>query len=340
MKDASLRSIALYGARELIADLGGDPWGIAHAAGLPPEALDRLDLVIPVHNFVLFLDLAARQTGREDFGLLLAERQSMGILGGALLDLVSDAKTIGEWLERLSRYFYLLTDGALISLEPHELGLTLIYEITAAGDADDAQACQVGLALVVRKLRSVLSPHWTPERVLLRGREPRKRGPLQRLFGQNLFFNQECNALLISHRALAQPLRDERPSTRPDLLEFMRDNQQRRSRSPRLNTADTVHKLLASNGARLDAVAAEQLQSQRTLQRHLAKSGTSFQAIKIEVKLDLACKYLRQTDLKLSQIAEALGFSSLSAFSRFFRNAKGCAPRDYRKDAKATPGSR
>ncbi|MDR6917300.1 AraC-like DNA-binding protein [Pseudomonas sp. 3296] len=49
-------------------------------------------------------------------------------------------------------------------------------------------------------------------------------------------------------------------------------------------------------------------------------------AIKLQTKLDLARKYLSQTDLKLSQIAEVLGFSSLSAFSRFSTTPRAARP--------------
>lgn len=327
MTTHSIRSIVLYGARELIADLHGDPWRIAHAAAIPVQALEQLEILLPARSVVQFLDLAARETGREDFGLLLAQRQSMGMLGGVLFDLVSEATSLGDWLERLSRYFHLLSSGAVVQLEQHELGVTLQYEITAAGELDDTQVLHLGLALITRKLRSALYPQWSPERVMFRCREPHSRASYVRMFGQNVFFNQECNGLLISRQVLEQPLSAEQPSSRPALLGYLRENQQRRNKSPVLATEDSVRKLLASNGAPLEAVALNQLQSRRTLQRKLACSGTTFQAIKTQTKLDLACKYLRQTDLKLSQIAEALGFSSLSAFSRFFHTAKAARPR-------------
>ncbi|MDB6145606.1 MAG: AraC family transcriptional regulator [Pseudomonas sp.] len=330
MTTHSVRSIGLYGARELIADLHGDPWQVAHAAAIPVQALELLDILLPVSKVVHFLDLAARETGRQDFGLLLAQKQGMGVLGGTLLDLVSEATTLGEWLQRLSRYLHLLSTGALVHLEQHELGLTVHYEITAAGGVDDTQTVHLGLALLTRKLRSALYPQWSPERVMLRCREPSSRASYVRVFGQNVFFNQECNGLLISKQALNHPLNEEQLSSRPVLIGYLRENQQRRNKSPALATEDSVRKLLASNGAPLDQVALNQLQSRRTLQRRLANSGTTFQVIKQQTKLELACKYLRQTDLKLSQIAEALGFSSLSAFSRFFHNAKGCAPKVYR----------
>lgn len=330
----SIKSIALYGARELIADLHGDPWRVAHQAGLPAEALEQLELLLPAEKALRFLTLAAAATGREDFGLLLAQRQSMGVLG-VLLDVVSGAATVGEWLERMSRYFYLVSTAALVHLEPHALGMTLHYEVIIGDGADDQQLVQLGLALLVRKLRSVIDPHWMPERVMFRCREPQSMASFTKMFGQGLLFNQERNGLLLSHSVLAWPLHEEPRPSALALTEFMRENHRRRRKSMALATDDSVRKLLAHNGAPLSAVARDQLHSERTLQRKLAQAGTSFKAIKGQAKLELACKCLGQSDMKLTQIAELLGFSSLSAFSRFFRAAQGCTAKDYRSAQRA-----
>jgi AraC-like DNA-binding protein len=46
-------------------------------------------------------------------------------------------------------------------------------------------------------------------------------------------------------------------------------------------------------------------------------------------------KYLlAETDLSMSQIAQLLGFSSLSYFSQVFRRTQNVSPMDYRKNAR------
>lgn len=39
---------------------------------------------------------------------------------------------------------------------------------------------------------------------------------------------------------------------------------------------------------------------------------------------------LTNPEKNISEIAEGLGFSSVSAFSKFFRNLMGCSPMEYR----------
>ena len=46
---------------------------------------------------------------------------------------------------------------------------------------------------------------------------------------------------------------------------------------------------------------------------------------------------LRETDLRLSQIAQILGFSSLSYFSQSFRRLENMSPLEYRRQQRGRP---
>lgn len=48
------------------------------------------------------------------------------------------------------------------------------------------------------------------------------------------------------------------------------------------------------------------------------------------VRVNAACRLLRDTDLNVSGIARGCGFSNLSTFNRRFRDVKTMTPRDYR----------
>lgn len=55
----------------------------------------------------------------------------------------------------------------------------------------------------------------------------------------------------------------------------------------------------------------------------------------ISRRIDESMYLLAETDLSLSQIAQLLGFSSLSYFSQVFRKAQGVSPMEFRQNAKA-----
>lgn len=54
----------------------------------------------------------------------------------------------------------------------------------------------------------------------------------------------------------------------------------------------------------------------------------------IEKRIDESKYLLAETDLSLSQIAQLLGFSSLSYFSQVFRRTQGVSPKEYRQRLK------
>src|SRR3546814_20403953 len=52
----------------------------------------------------------------------------------------------------------------------------------------------------------------------------------------------------------------------------------------------------------------------RTLRRKLESERTNYRDLVNEFRMTMAMKYLRESDLKVSQIAEALGFSEEASF--------------------------
>ncbi|MBU7436215.1 AraC family transcriptional regulator [Paraburkholderia fungorum] len=75
--------------------------------------------------------------------------------------------------------------------------------------------------------------------------------------------------------------------------------------------------------------------SHRTLQRRLAEVGHTFRELFEAARMDEAFHLLTQSSLSLSQIADNLGYSEPSAFSRAFRNWFGVSPGQQRSKAPA-----
>jgi len=73
----------------------------------------------------------------------------------------------------------------------------------------------------------------------------------------------------------------------------------------------------------LDAVAQHLHISPQTLRRHLREEGSSFQALKDELRRDIAIYHLGRADLSLQEIAEQLGFSEPSGVSSGVQEVDG-----------------
>jgi AraC-like DNA-binding protein len=73
----------------------------------------------------------------------------------------------------------------------------------------------------------------------------------------------------------------------------------------------------------------------RTLHRRLELEGASFSALVSEVRMEAAQRHLSNPRQSVTDLAGMLGFSDISAFSRWFSSKFGCSPRRWRSQRPA-----
>lgn len=91
-----------------------------------------------------------------------------------------------------------------------------------------------------------------------------------------------------------------------------------------------IAKDLASGKASLQSLAIQMNMSRHTVSRRLKAANTSFQQLHDRVRCDRALYLLKQSQNSIQQIAEEVGFSEASAFSRAFKEWTGKAPSQFR----------
>jgi AraC-like DNA-binding protein len=79
----------------------------------------------------------------------------------------------------------------------------------------------------------------------------------------------------------------------------------------------------------IEIVADHLSMSVRSLQLKLKEEGTSYQKILNAVRKNLAIAYLREPKVSKGEIAQMLGFSEISVFSRTFKKWTGKSPSEY-----------
>ena len=93
--------------------------------------------------------------------------------------------------------------------------------------------------------------------------------------------------------------------------------------------------LLRHGDATLDSTARALKMSGRTLQRHLGRMGTSHSEMLAQVRLQIACRLLTDSNKRLSDIAKFLGYTNASSFSRSFARLMKIQPVVYRRQQRA-----
>ena len=75
--------------------------------------------------------------------------------------------------------------------------------------------------------------------------------------------------------------------------------------------------------------------SKRTLHRKLRENDETFRSLLVQVRMDLAERYIRTPDYSITEIAFLLGFTDTSAFSRAFRKWFDRSPTQAREQYRA-----
>ena len=87
---------------------------------------------------------------------------------------------------------------------------------------------------------------------------------------------------------------------------------------------------LADGNLKIDELAEIADMSTRSLQRNLTENCSSFSQIMQEARFETACMHLDNLNMKIKDVAAALGYANSTHFSRYFRRHSGISPRQYR----------
>lgn len=322
---------ALAGISDLIGNLGGDPAAIFHGAGISLEVLNLPDIPVPARAVIHLFEQAADACACRNFGLRLASRSNLSMLG-PLWALLGSASTVRQVFEDMARHYEIFTRAASVVLVPSGNGLLLCWDPAVQVAERATQAAEFVLALGCDELRRHCPRGWNPPGVKFRHTAPADLALHRKVFGPHLSFDQDCNAVYADAATLEVPMNRHDEQTHAQVLSLMR---QRGADEPLVaeRVEHIVRALLPYGPCPVEHVGATLGLSARTLQNRLIAEGTTFKNIKDAVRADLALKYLHNSTLSLSEIAEILGYSELSAFSRSFRRWHGISAQSVRHES-------
>ena len=303
----------------------------------PAHAITDQNEQQPLLAFTRMLSHAAQQSGRQQLGLEMAafESESTPSIFG---ELFTCAPTLGDALHALARYFPVSQTGTTVALTQSHGIAHLSYQIRDPAVGDPLHDAAYTLGKIQRSLRRCAGSSWRLDHVKLAVPAPGGTDAYQRFFGAPVVCNAAYTGLHFSARAL------ERPIPTADARRYRNFCAQLELRMPRSATPGLLGDALrtwmtyaAREGrATLEQAASDFGVTPRTLQRRLQEQGVGFQDLLAEVRMQTACRLLSESRLPVTRIAEQLGFSETSAFTRAFRNHARMSPRAFRQAATAT----
>jgi AraC-like DNA-binding protein len=297
--------------------------------GLAPASFEDPENTMSFALVARLLGRCAERTGCEHFGLLVGEQAGPTALG-AVGYLVLSSATVGAALEVLTAHLNVQDRGSVAAMRVDNTVVRLTYAIIEPGIERADQVYGISMAVGRNIMRGLCGPEWRPESVTLAFARPRDVEPYRRSLGVVPRFDEGESALIFPARTLDQPL----PSADRMLNKLM---EQRVTELEFRATTDIVERvrrllriMITSPDCSLAAVALRVGAHERTLKRHLADAGTTFQALRDEVRHEAACQLLGNTRAAIGEVATIVGYSDPSSFTRAFQRWSGVAPLDWR----------
>ncbi|MCX2715359.1 AraC family transcriptional regulator [Mycolicibacterium sp. J2] len=334
---ASIRSSGLRGFRSTVAELGGDADRIARDAGLPVEALDSDGLFVDDAAMSTAYELAARNLACPDFGLRVAMRQDIGLLGPLALATQNSA-TMGEAIDAAVAYLFIHSKGMRLSMCDDPLGeagvAALRLELSVPGYFP-TQGTDTVLGFLHRAAHAVVGGPYGLRSIELPYTPVAPLEVYERFFGVPVHAGGTQALLRMSEDARTLPvlapdreirqlavamLRRLAPPSEPQITGMVRA---------------AIAQSLGTSAVDIRAIARVLVVHPRTLQRQLAVEGISFGDILDDVRRARAEQLLTTTDIPLGQVAGLVGLAEQASLSRNARRWWNTTPTAVRRASKA-----
>lgn len=325
-----VRSGAIDGYEKLCASVGIDPLQLLEEAGLSASCLQFPELRLPTEKVARLLEKSAELSGVATFGLQLAHNRPLSVLGPIAL-VLREQPTLRYAIDMFNRYPQLRASAIALHIDQYEDVAVLRQELMGGAVTNMRQATELGIGMVVRSVQLMLGPDWHPLGVSFAHRAPAGSASHSRILQCPVQFDAGYTGVLCRPADMDQPL----PFADPEMARHAQayvDSLRMRSEAEMTDQVrDMLSVALPSMKVSVEAIARELGVSPRMLQRQLEEEGTTFSALLTEVRRDRVLHLLASSRRGLSDIAELVGFTHQSTFSRWFRAEFGCSPSDFQR---------
>ncbi len=327
-----VRVAALTGYLEAMTGLGANPHALLKAQGLSASLLAHPEQLIPARAAVRLLERSAQETGCQTLGLRMAEGRVLANLGASSL-LIVNQPSLRKALEALTEFRARINTTLVLQIEESGEEVFLREDFSMRSAEPWRQSSDLALGVLVRTCAAVLGGGWAPSAVCFshEAPPPADLAVFTRLFRCPLQFNSEFNALILPAADLDRP----NVLANHDLARHARQLLEAVMSPAARTTAQEVDQLLRlllpSGRATIQSCAASLGISVRTLQRLLDGEGETFSQLLGSARMQLATQYLVNPRMRVTDIADLLGYGSIGAFTRWHGEVFGVSPLKRRK---------
>ncbi len=324
-----IRSVILSHYAEVTRSLEIDTAAMLRRTGIDAACLVDPDLPIPLTRAIELMEISAIESGVRDFGIRLALARGIPDIGPLNL-LLREEPDLRSVLYSLQHYLPVHSRSMSVTIEERAGTAVLSSNFSAvAAPYAATQSTEMVVCGLLQTLRWLMGPAWTPLRICFAHAGPRDTHPQRRLLRCTVAFGQAFDGLVLDGADLDLPVAHANPQMRQHAEQYVRSLAG--ASSP--DFEDAVRRLillLLPAGRCSAATVARHLGMDRTtLNRKLAKGGHTYSSL-LQAARTTAAARACLSGRPMAELADQLGFSGLSTFSRWFSQSFGCTPRAWR----------
>jgi hypothetical protein len=320
--------------------VGCDPEPLLAGLHLRRNDLDNAKGVMPLEDFLGFLELAAVKAANPYLGLQAGRLGALNSLG-ALGFLFLSAPSLRAAFTGFDSYLATIQDAVRNRFSAQGGIATFEYMITDQTLQSRRQDAEFSIALMHNMCRNYVGGEFELIEVRFEHACQGDERVYREFFRCDVFFDQDTNSFSFEDHFLGckSPVID--PELYPIVEEHLRRrvaDSARRARSHK----DIIRVLETSPLDRtptLDEVAASMGVSVATLSRRLKAEGMRWRDLVNDRRMHAAARLLRQSQRDVAEIALSVGFAESASFVRRFGRHFGTTPQRYRRAGSEKPGS-
>lgn len=309
----------------MLSACGVDPGPVLAKAGLHAEELADAEGFIPFLKAAKLVARATEASGNSAFPLVvgaLAEIRHLGPLGRYLAAAPDLRSAVDDLILYHPRY---VRGGGPYAVDWAAGGLLVGYRTHDPGLVGASQLACGAMAFGYRIFSAVSGTE--PHSVLIALPQPSDASGFRSVFRvSRIIFNAQHFGLVFSEAALRCPLPGANPALRASLGKSLAARWGAHEPDIRERVLRALVPLILSGAHSLESTAARLSLSPAALNRELRKRGCSFRELHNESRFEMACQMITDARLSIAEVSGALGYSEMSAFSRFFTAMSGGIP--------------
>jgi len=323
-----IRAESLQGFSELVKSLDGDVAGLLKKQGLSTKLLRGQGQFLSYRRYIQLLEDCSKVLHCDDFGIELAAKQSIDILG-PLAIVAKQATTLEEALSCLVKYIHFHTPGLMIGLTnlPNDNESLMSFSIVLPEVAEAKQTYELTLALASQVVAQLSNQRLSFIGLYLPYEKEQLSWHFRQVFKCSLRDEYHIAGLVVRTSDLSMPVMIERQDLSNAASLYLLRHCGEKELNLLNHVVVLIKAMLAFDCCDNQTVAFALGMNVRQLHRKLTQQQTSFVKIKNQTRRELACHYLAQPSISMIRITALLGYQEQSALTKACHQWFDCGAR-------------